>query len=582
MLQDGLSTLFDLLPIGAYRSTPDGTIVRLNAALLRINGYANEAECLADAKVIGAESYVQPGRRQQFITLLEANGQVTDFVSETYRLKTGEHIWVREHAHLVRDAGGKTLYIEGTIEDITQERKASLSLQHSESLLRNVLETIPDRVWLKDVHGIHMACNAAYASHLGTTAERVTGTNDVYWFGEKLAALFGQTDLITIQAGKTLRFEGPMHSPMHDDATIYEVIKTPMIDAANRTIGVLGMARDIHDRKQAETLLRDTTEQLELALMGADLGRWDHDLSIEKGYYLDERSCAMLGRPASDTNKGRAWGHLIHPQDLPGTLDAMRAHLSGAVPAYEAEYRARHSGGHWIWMSNRGKVVQLDQHGRPLRMVGTLMNISKRKEVESELLKTQADLKNSLNSVAHLAFHDALTDLPNRRLLNDRLETALSVSQRQKKHGAVLFLDLDKFKLLNDNFGHDVGDLLLREVAARLLQCVREVDTVARLGGDEFVVLLQNLSVSADNARQHTATVAGKILASLNEAFLLQGTHHNITTSIGATVFLGHSVSATDVLKHADTAMYDAKAKGRNTLCFHEKIELQPSQTLRQ
>lgn len=582
MLQDGLSTLFDLLPIGAYRSTPDGTIVRLNAALLRINGYANEAECLADAKVIGAESYVQPGRRQQFITLLEANGQVTDFVSETYRLKTGEHIWVREHAHLVRDAGGKTLYIEGTIEDITQERKASLSLQHSESLLRNVLETIPDRVWLKDVQGIHMACNAAYASHLGTTAERVTGTNDVYWFGEKLAALFGQTDLITIQAGKTLRFEGPMHSPMHDDATIYEVIKTPMIDAANRTIGVLGMARDIHDRKQAETLLRDTTEQLELALMGADLGRWDHDLSIEKGYYLDERSCAMLGRPASDTNKGRAWGHLIHPQDLPGTLDAMRAHLSGAVPAYEAEYRARHSGGHWIWMSNRGKVVQLDQHGRPLRMVGTLMNISKRKEVESELLKTQADLKNSLNSVAHLAFHDALTDLPNRRLLNDRLETALSVSQRQKKHGAVLFLDLDKFKLLNDNFGHDVGDLLLREVAARLLQCVREVDTVARLGGDEFVVLLQNLSVSADNARQHTATVAGKILASLNEAFLLQGTHHNITTSIGATVFLGHSVSATDVLKHADTAMYDAKAKGRNTLCFHEKIELQPSQTLRQ
>ena len=260
----------------------------------------------------------------------------------------------------------------------------------------------------------------------------------------------------------------------------------------------------------------------------------------------------------------------------------MRAHLSGAVPAYEAEYRARHSDGHWIWMSNRGKVVQLDQRGHPLRMVGTLMNISKRKEVESELLKTQADLKNTLNSVAHLAFHDALTGLPNRRLLNDRLETALSVSQRQKEHGAVLFLDLDKFKQLNDNFGHDVGDLLLQEVSARLLQCVREVDTVARLGGDEFVVLLQNLSVSADNARQHTTTVAGKILASLNEAFLLQGTHHNITTSIGATVFLGHSVSATDVLKHADTAMYDAKAKGRNTLCFHEKIELQPSQTLRQ
>jgi diguanylate cyclase (GGDEF)-like protein/PAS domain S-box-containing protein len=567
-----LSTLFDLLPIGAYRSDAHGTIVRLNAALLRINGYASEAECLADAKVIGAESYVQPGRRQQFITLLEANGQVTDFVSETYRLKTGEHIWVREHAHLVRDGEGKILYIEGTIEDITQERKASLSLQHSENLLRNVLETIPDRVWLKDVNGVHLACNAAYADHLGSTAPKVAGTNDVFWFGEELANTFRQTDLMTIQAGKTLHFEGPMHSPMHDDATIYEVIKTPMIDANNTTIGVLGMARDIHERKKAEALLRDTSEQLELALMSADLGRWDHDLTIEKGYYLDERSCAMLGRDASDSNKGRAWGHLIHPQDLPGTLDAMRTHLSGTAPAYEAEYRARHSDGHWVWMSNRGKVVQFDQHGQPLRMVGTLMNISKRKEVESELLKTQADLKATLNSVAHLAFHDALTGLPNRRLLNDRLETALSASQRQKKHGALLFLDLDKFKQLNDNFGHDIGDLLLQQVAMRLLQCVREVDTVARLGGDEFVVLIQNLSVSSESARTYASTVAQKILSSLNQAFILQNTPHTITPSIGATVFLGHSATAVDVLKQADQAMYDAKAKGRNTLCFYEKI----------
>ena len=572
MSLDGLSTLFDLLPIGAYRSDAHGTIVRLNAALLRINGYTSEAECLADAKVIGAESYVQPGRRQQFITLLEANGQVTDFVSETYRLKTGEHIWVREHAHLVRDDQGKILYIEGTIEDITQERKASLSLQHSENLLRNVLETIPDRVWLKDVNGVHLACNAAYADHLGSTARKVAGTNDVFWFGEELANTFRQTDLMTIQAGKTLRFEGPMHAPLHDDATIYEVIKTPMMDANHTTIGVLGMARDIHERKRAEALLRDTSEQLELALMSADLGRWDHDLTIEKGYYLDERSCAMLGRDASDANKGRAWGHLIHPQDLPGTLDAMRAHLSGTAPAYEAEYRARHSHGHWVWMSNRGKVVQLDQHGHPVRMVGTLMNISKRKEVEGELLKTQADLKATLSSVAHLAFHDALTGLPNRRLLNDRLETALSASQRQKKHGALLFLDLDKFKQLNDNFGHDIGDLLLQQVAMRLLQCVREVDTVARLGGDEFVVLIQNLSVNFESARLHASTVGAKILSSLNQSFVLQGTEHTITPSIGATVFLGHAIAASDVLKQADQAMYDAKAKGRNTLCFYEKI----------
>ena len=676
------STLFDLLPIGAYRSNPDGKIVRINAALLRLNGYASEAECFSDARMIGADSYVEPGRRQQFVDLLEALGQVTDFVSETYRLKTGERIWVREHAHLVRDPQGRTLYIEGTVEDITQERTATLSLQHSETLLRNLLETIPDRVWLKDLDGIHLACNSAFAAHLGATTAQVIGTDDAHWVGADVAQGFVDADRLVLQMGKTLHFEGPMPSPVSDDPSVFEVIKTPMRDREGNTIGVLGMARDIQERKNAETLLRDTTEQLELAIMGADLGRWDHDLTIEKGYYLDERSCSMLGRDPSDCNIGRAWGHLIHPDDLPGTLDAMRAHLSGIAPAYEAEYRARHSDGHWVWMGNRGKVVQFSQQGQPLRMVGTLMDISRRKRVEGELLATQAELQATLNAlpdlvfefnnegryraihshdgqdliqpgnrqidrlisevlpheaadicmaalqearevgrssgkqyslelergkqwfelsvvrkptlvgeeerliaiarnitkrklaeqaIERLAFHDTLTGLPNRRMLGDRMETALAASQRHQKHGAVLFLDLDKFKHLNDNFGHDIGDLMLQEVAQRLLQCIRAVDTVARLGGDEFVVLIQNLSIDAADARLHATTVGHKILSSLNEPYRLQEHTHTITPSIGATLFLGHSVTAPDLLKQADLAMYEAKAQGRNTICFHTK-----------
>lgn len=676
------STLFDLLPIGAYRSNPDGKIVRINAALLRLNGYASEAECFSDARMIGADSYVEPGRRQQFVDLLEALGQVTDFVSETYRLKTGERIWVREHAHLVRDPQGRTLYIEGTVEDITQERTATLSLQHSETLLRNLLETIPDRVWLKDLDGIHLACNSAFAAHLGATTAQVIGTDDAHWVGADVAQGFVDADRLVLQMGKTLHFEGPMPSPVSDDPSVFEVIKTPMRDREGNTIGVLGMARDIQERKSAETLLRDTTEQLELAIMGADLGRWDHDLTIEKGYYLDERSCSMLGRDPSDCNIGRAWGHLIHPDDLPGTLEAMRAHLSGIAPAYEAEYRARHSDGHWVWMGNRGKVVQFSQQGQPLRMVGTLMDISRRKRVEGELLATQAELQATLNAlpdlvfefnhegryraihshdgqdliqpgnrqidrlisevlpheaadicmaalqearevgrssgkqyslelergkqwfelsvvrkptlvgeeerliaiarnitkrklaeqaIERLAFHDTLTGLPNRRMLGDRMETALAASQRHQKHGAVLFLDLDKFKHLNDNFGHDVGDLMLQEVAQRLLQCIRAVDTVARLGGDEFVVLIQNLSIDAADARLHATTVGHKILSSLNEPYRLQEHTHTITPSIGATLFLGHSVTAPDLLKQADLAMYEAKAQGRNTICFHTK-----------
>lgn len=289
--------------------------------------------------------------------------------------------------------------------------------------------------------------------------------------------------------------------------------------------------------------------------MGADLGRWDHDLSIEKGYYLDERSCAMLGRDPAESNHGRAWGHLIHPDDLPGTLDAMHAHLTGDAPAYEAEYRARHTGGHWVWLGNRGKVVQFSPDGKPLRMVGTLMDISKRKRVEGELLATQAELKSTLKAIEHFAFHDTLTGLPNRRMLTDRLETALAASQRNQAHGALLFLDLDKFKALNDNFGHDVGDLMLQEVAQRLVHCIRAIDTVARLGGDEFVLLIQNLSGSADDAKLHASTVGHKILSSLNEPYVLKEIEHTITTSIGATLFLGRTLEAVELLKQADIAM---------------------------
>ena len=678
-----LSTLFDLLPIGAYRSNPDGKIVRLNAALLRLNGYASEAECFADTRVIGAESYVEPGRRQQFVALLEAQGHVTDFVSETYRLKTGERIWVREHAHLVRDAQGRTLYVEGTIEDITLERTATLSLRQSENLLRNLLETIPDRVWLKDLNGNHLACNSAFAENLGIVVAQVVGTTDAHWVGDEMARKFLETDRMVVQSGKTIRFEGPMPSPVHRDPTVYEVIKTPMRGAAGQIIGVLGMGRDIQQRKNAESLLRETTEQLELALMSADLGRWDHDLSIEKGYYLDARSCAMLGRDPAERNHGRAWGHLIHPDDLPGTLDAMRAHLGGSAPAYETEYRARHTDGHWVWMSNRGKVVLRNEAGKPLRMVGTLMDISKRKLVESELLATQSELQATLKAlpdlvfefnsdgryrvvhshnnqdliqpaslqidklvtevlpqeaadifmaalgealdtgrsvgkhyslqlaqgkqwfelsvvrkptlageeerliaiarniterklaeqaIEHLAFHDTLTGLPNRRMLGDRMETALAASQRNQTHGALLFLDLDKFKDLNDNYGHDIGDLMLQEVAQRLLQCIRAIDTVARLGGDEFVVLIQNLSMDLDDAMLHASAVGHKILASLNDPYLLRGQAHSITPSIGASLFFGRNTAAPDLLKQADLAMYEAKAQGRNTICFFEKL----------
>ncbi|MGC2167020.1 MAG: EAL domain-containing protein [Gallionella sp.] len=188
--------------------------------------------------------------------------------------------------------------------------------------------------------------------------------------------------------------------------------------------------------------------------------------------------------------------------------------------------------------------------------VASLTDITSRKEAEEE--------------IRHLAFYDSLTKLPNRRMLVDRLQHALASSGRSGKIGALLFLDLDNFKALNDTLGHDVGDLLLQQVAARLSACVREGDTVARLGGDEFVVILEELSQDKFEAAERTEVVAEKLFASLRQTYHLAKYESRSTPSIGATLFGDHLQSTDELMKQADIAMYQSKKAGRNTLRFFD------------
>jgi diguanylate cyclase (GGDEF)-like protein/PAS domain S-box-containing protein len=172
--------------------------------------------------------------------------------------------------------------------------------------------------------------------------------------------------------------------------------------------------------------------------------------------------------------------------------------------------------------------------------------------------------------IERLAFYDPLTGLPNRRLLHDRLQQALAASARHDKYGAVLFIDLDDFKTLNDTQGHNVGDLLLLEVAHRLLGCVREKDTVARLGGDEFVVLLCELSAEPEQAAAQAEAVSDKILAAISRPYALKNYEYHCSTSIGVSLFRNQDNTEDELLKRADTAMYQAKNAGRNTMRFYD------------
>ncbi|MDP2367267.1 EAL domain-containing protein [Rhodoferax sp.] len=204
---------------------------------------------------------------------------------------------------------------------------------------------------------------------------------------------------------------------------------------------------------------------------------------------------------------------------------------------------------------------------------GKIIQIAERRTPEGGVVIVYQDvteLREASAAIEQLAFYDSLTGLPNRRLLLDRLQQAEAASARSGKRGALLFIDLDHFKTLNDTRGHDVGDLLLQQVASRLKACVREGDTVARLGGDEFVVMLDGLSGQPLEAATQTRLVGEKVIASLNQPYQLAQHSHTSTPSIGATLFGGAHLASADLLKQADIAMYQVKSSGRNALCFFD------------
>ncbi len=223
--------------------------------------------------------------------------------------------------------------------------------------------------------------------------------------------------------------------------------------------------------------------------------------------------------------------------------------------AWQDEIWNRHKNGqiYPVWLNIT--AVQTDS-GKVTHYVGTMTDITERKAAAAK--------------IEHLAYHDSLTQLPNRRLLLDRLEQALSAAERSDNRGALMYIDLDNFKVLNDTRGHDAGDQLLIEVAQRLLSCVRKEDTLARFGGDEFMIMLKDLGTNSQEASEKLRRVAEKVFQALGQPYKLAEQIHHITPSIGITLFVGTQSSAQELLKQADIAMYQAKNDGRNTLRYFD------------
>ncbi|HUR53364.1 MAG TPA: EAL domain-containing protein [Gemmataceae bacterium] len=308
---------------------------------------------------------------------------------------------------------------------------------------------------------------------------------------------------------------------------------------------VVACGIDITERRQVEVRLRESEERYTLAVRGANDGLWDWNLKTDE-LYLSGRWKAMVGCAEGDIGSSpEHWFARVHPEDAAELKDAIAQHLAGQTPHVEVEHRLRHRNGQWRWMLARGLAI-FDAAGVPYRMAGSLTDVTDRKADEAQLV--------------HDTLHDSLTGLANRVFLEHRIEHVLNRSRRDAAvQFAVLFIDLDRFKIVNDGLGHPVGDQLLVRVAERLRQCVRPADTVARVGGDEFVILLEDVRDETDPAR-----VADRVQELLKEPVELDGHEVFTSASIGIAPGSPRYRGVQDILRDADAAMYRAKALGKN------------------
>jgi PAS domain S-box-containing protein len=382
-----LSSLFDFLPIGAYRSLPDGTMLRANPALVRLNGYASEAEMLADVRDIARDWYVDPARRDEFRARLERDGQVIAFVSEIYRYKTRERVWVSENAHLLRDKDGRVLFYEGTVEEVTARVEAEAALQRSEQQLRDIAARVPGFVYQLRVEpgGRRHFSFVSEGVHdlLGVTPQalqRDGGLIRKFHHPEDRERVAQAMDEAR-ESGTALRLEFRV---VLADGTVKWVQMSSSQAASDSSSHVrVGVMVDITALKQSEAALRESEQRWKLALESVGDGVWDWNL-VTGEEVVSPQLLAIYGLDAAEHGqRADALDERTHPDDLAPMQAAREAHLAGRTPAYVNEHRVRGSDGEWKWVLSRGMVIERDPDGRPLRMIGTHTDIGERRAAES-------------------------------------------------------------------------------------------------------------------------------------------------------------------------------------------------------
>jgi len=475
----------------------------------------------------------------------EVLGQGKVFDKEYRIIRHDDHAerWLRGLGKLEFDASGHPLKILGTVQNITERRQTEELLLKQKQFSDDVINSLPGVFYMLDQQGGYVRVNPRFLKVSGYSRDELNHMTALDLFEGEDKTLIAKRVQEVFELGQ---------SSAEAEFITKSGQKIPYYFSGLRThidgqYYLVGLGADITERKRAEAELRiaatafESQESLLITDASSVILRVNQGFIESTGYTAEE----AVGQTPQMLKSGR------HDAAF---YTAMWESIQ-RTGKWQGEIWDRRKNGEvypkWLSIS----AVKGDD-GAVTHYVGSHIDITERKAAEEK--------------VQHMAFYDYLTNLPNRRLLLDRLQHALASGTRSGRQGALLFIDLDNFKTLNDTHGHVLGDLLLQQVAERLILCVREGDTVARMGGDEFVVVLEALSEKNIGAAAQAEAIGEKILYSLGQPYLLQTHECRSTPSIGATLFNGHEQGTEELLKQADIAMYQAKKAGRNTLRFFD------------
>lgn len=534
-MQDGFSVL-----------DKNGCILDSNLALCRMTGFSHD-------ELLGLSApfpYWPPEEYENIQAAFQKTlkGEASNF-ELTFMRKSGELFPVIVSPAAVKDREGEIVCYTASVKDITERKQAEQEIQDQQDRINGLIESAMDAIVSADENQ-----NIIIFNH---GAEQMFGHRAADIIGQPLDLLlpiryrethskhvdeFGKTGVTT----RTMNRPGQSYGLRANGEEFPFEASISRVEVAGKLI-YTAILRDTTMRKQTEAELRiaaaafESQEGMLITDANGVILRVNRAFTETTGYTSEE----AVGQTPRLLQSGR------HNADF-----------------YRAMWEAINRTGTWqgeIWDRRKNGEIYpkwltisavKGADGSVTHYVGSHIDITERKASEER--------------IKHLAFYDPLTLLPNRRLLLDRLDQALASSTRSGREGALMFIDLDNFKTLNDTLGHDIGDLLLQKVAQRLLTCVREGDTVARLGGDEFVVMLEDLSQDTLEAAAQTEAVGKKILATLGQPYQLATHEYHSTPSIGATLFTDHQAEVEVLFKQADISMYQAKKAGRNTLRFFD------------